>query len=83
MNAKQLIEQVNEAKQNNWQNSDLWKESQEMLEQIAEHFETCEECRKQFDAQEYPEQTLIEFEDYLSGTELSDWICGYTETGEF
>ena len=75
MNAKQLIEQVNECRQNNWQNSDLGNNSEEMLEKIAGHFENCEECRKEFDAQEYSEETLIDFEDELSGTELSDWVC--------
>lgn len=75
MNAKQLIEQVNECAKNHWKNSDLWDDSQEMFEQMAEHFETCEECRKEFDAMCYPEETLIEFEKNLSGTELSDWIC--------
>ena len=77
MNAKQLIEQVNVCAKNNWQNSDLWNESQEMLEKIAEHFENCEECRKEFDAQEYPEETLIDFEDRLARTEISDWICDF------
>jgi len=75
MKAEQLIEQVNECRKNNWQNSDLGKNSEEMLEAIADHFETCEECRKAFDVQEYPEETLVEFENELSGTELSDWIC--------
>lgn len=75
MNAKTLIEQVNACKSEYWQNSDLGKNSEEMLEKIAKHFETCAECRKQFDAQEYPEETIIDFEDRLTGTELSDWIC--------
>jgi len=79
MNAKQLIEQVNECAKNSWQNSDLWKESQEMLEKIAEHFENCEECRKEFDALEYPEETLIEFEDRLARTEITDWICDFED----
>lgn len=75
MNAKQLIEQVNECSKNNWQNSDLGKNSEEMLEKMAEHFENCEECRKEFDVQEYPEETLIDFEDELSNTDVYDWIC--------
>lgn len=75
MNAKQLIEQVKECVNNNWQNSDLGKNSEEMLEVIAEHFKNCEECRKEFDAQEYPEETLINFEDRLSGTTRYDWGC--------
>lgn len=75
MNSKTLIEQVRESQENNWKNSDIWKESQDMLEKIAEHFESCEECRKGFDAQEYPEQTLIEFEANLQTTGIKDWIC--------
>lgn len=75
MNAKQLIEQVNECAKNNWQNSDLGKNSEEMFEKIAEHFENCKECRKEFDAQAYPEETLIEFENRLNGTVLKEWVC--------
>ena len=75
MNANQLIEQVNVCRKNNWQNSDLGKNSEEMLEAIADHLKTCEECRKDFDVQEYPEETLIEFEGRLSGTDIHDWIC--------
>lgn len=87
MNAKQLIEQVNVCRKNNWQNSDLGKNSEELLEAIADHFETCEECRKEFDVQEYPEETLIEFEGNLSNTDIYDWICEerpkqQDETGE-
>lgn len=75
MNAKQLIEQVKECAKNNWQNSDLGIDSEELLESIVDHFENCEECRNEFDAQEYPEETLIEFEDRLSNTDIYDWIC--------
>jgi hypothetical protein len=87
MNAKQLIEQVSECKENNWQNSDLGKNSEEMLEIIAEHFENCEECRKEFDSQEYSEEALIDFEGNLSNTDIYDWICEerpkqQDETGE-
>lgn len=75
MNSKQLIELVNEYKSNNWKNSDFENNSVEMFEKIAEHFEVCQECREEFDFQEFPEKTLIEFEQILGGTELSDWIC--------
>lgn len=75
MNASTLIEQVEDAKENNWKNSDLWEKSENMLEAIAEHFKSCDKCRGAFDAQAYPEKTLLEFENMLSGTELSDWIC--------
>ena len=80
MNSKQLIEQVEIESKNDWENSDLSIISEEMLENIVEHFKICEECRKLFDEQEYESETLIEFEsDYLINTELSDWIC---EEGE-
>jgi hypothetical protein len=75
MDAKTLIKQVRECQKNNWQNSDLWKDSEEMLGEIADHFETCEECRKEFDAQEYQEENLIEFEIRLQTTEIYNWIC--------
>jgi hypothetical protein len=66
---------VEERKKNNWQNSDIGNNAEEILEIIADHFECCEECRNDFDAQGYPEETLIDFEGRLSLTELSDWIC--------
>lgn len=75
LDSKQLIDQVNGCRKNDWQNSDIGKKSEEMLVLIAEHFEICEECREDFDFQEFPEKTLIEFEYRLNGTDLSDWIC--------
>jgi len=75
MDSKQLINQVNGCRKNDWQNCNIGKKSKEMLVLIAEHFEICEECREDFDFQEFPEKTLIEFEDSLNGTDLSDWIC--------
>lgn len=76
MNSNELIEQVNNCRAINWHNSDLFRESELMLEQIADHLKTCERCRKQFDAQEYPQKRLINFEiEELVNTNLSDWIC--------
>lgn len=76
MNSEQLMEQVGIESKNGWKNSDLSIISEEMFEAIAEHFESCEECRKLFDDQGYESETLIEFEmDYLVNTVLSDWIC--------
>ena len=80
MDAKTLIDQVRECKMNNWKNSDLGRNSEKMLVAIADHFDNCEECRTEFDAQAYPETTLIDFEDRLSGTVLSDWI--HTKRGK-
>jgi len=75
MDSKTIIEQVKECQKNNWKNSDLGKNSEELLEEIAYHFETCEECRKDFDSMEYPEEWLIDFEERLSGTSINDWTC--------
>jgi putative transposon-encoded protein len=83
MNAEELIKQVEECRKNNWQNSDLGSGSEKMLEAIAEHFETCDECRKDFDAMDYPEKWLIDFEERLSGTSLSDWIHEDIHVHEF
>ena len=80
MNAKQLIEKVNECSKNNWKNSDLGRGSEKMLEYLADHFEMCEQCRKDFDAQEYPERTFIEIEERLMVTGINNLICGYDNT---
>jgi len=77
MNAKHLIEQTNECVSNHWQNSDLPRNVENLYEMIAAHFIGCEECRNDFDAQEYSSETLIDFssELHLSNTNPSDWIC--------
>lgn len=77
MNAKKLIEAVNECVSNHWQNSDLSRRSEIMLGIMADHFEKCEECREAFDTEEYTSETLIEFESerHLNNTNLFDWIC--------
>jgi hypothetical protein len=53
------------------------QEGEVMLERIADHFEHCQECRKAFDAQEYPEKTLVEFanERLAPNPALESWIC--------
>lgn len=75
MDAKTLIAQVREMQAEDWKNSDLWQASERMLEQIADHYEQCAECAEDFDAQEYPEKTLKEFEDRLGENNVWEWIC--------
>jgi len=77
MKAKELIRYVKECVAENWQNSHLWAEGEELLEQIAEHFEYCKECREAFDVMDYPQRTLIDFENQVLSVHpnLSDWIC--------
>ena len=76
MNAEELIELVNAEKARRWKNSDLYRETQEMLEEIAKHYETCEECRQAFDDTEYDEEELIDMEQYLDESNgVEDWIC--------
>jgi len=75
MNAQEFIAAVNHENENNWANSDLREETEEMLRKIAEHLFVCEKCRGDFDAMLYEEETLIDFERILSQTKLSDWIC--------
>ena len=80
MNAKELIEAVNEEKEKDWLNSDIPISSEKLLEQIAEHFERCPECRKAFDEMEYEEKTLVDFcREYIDHTDLQDWICEEVE----
>lgn len=75
MDSKQLIKQVENERKNEWKNSDIGRISEKLLEKIVSHFELCEECRRDFDAMGYPENTLIEFEHRLTGTKLKDWVC--------
>ncbi len=73
MNAKELIEAVKAG----WENSDLYDGVQTLLEQIAEHFETCEECRDAFDDIGYEEETLKDMELlFLQNMDLNRWVCG-------
>jgi ribosomal protein L37AE/L43A len=48
---------------------------------VVDHFEKCEDCRDQFDAEEYTSETLIEFSSKmrLSNTKLEDWTCQKTQ----
>ena len=82
MNAKQLIKATKECVATNWQNSNLPRNVEVLFEMMADHFEKCEDCRNQFDAEEYTSETLIEFssELHLSNTNPSDWICVSKET---
>ena len=75
MKANELIKQVNESVKNNWENSDLCAYAEGLLEKIAVHFEHCEECRNEFDIQDYEETTLKEMEEVFCTSEFSDWCC--------
>jgi len=75
MDAKTLISQVREEQAKFWQNSDLWQQSEDMLEAIVDHLEQCPACREAFDTQAYPEETLIEFEPRIANTTIDAWIC--------
>ena len=83
MNAKELIRKVTMCRGNNWRLSDISVEGETLLEKIADHYEKCEKCRKTFDAQEYPEEFLIDFErENIRNTKLEDWICNNEEIDE-
>lgn len=76
MDAMTLIADVRTLAENDWEDSDLWFEAESMLVDIAEHYRDCAECREAFDAQGYPEGTLIEFaNNHLGTTTIDDWIC--------
>ena len=75
MKAKDLVRMVEESKASAWRNSLLWREGEIMLEKIADHYKVCSECREMFDAQEYPDETLLGMEKYLANSKLSDWMC--------
>lgn len=75
---------VNELSLGGWQNSDLWNETEELLEKIAEHLKNCKGCAKNFQRQTLPIENLFEIENMLSqNPDLSDWICNaFTWTDE-
>jgi hypothetical protein len=77
MDSENLIFQVAQCRAENWKNSDISEEGEILLGKIADHFEHCTECRKAFDAQEYPEKTIIEFanERLAPNPALESWIC--------
>lgn len=75
MDATTLIRQVEECRRQRWKDSDLSPESERRLEAIADHLAACEECRADFDAMEYPETVLIDFERRLVTTTIEEWIC--------
>jgi hypothetical protein len=76
MNAKTLIETVKTEKSNGWENSDLYDGVQTLIEKIAAHFETCEECREAFDGMGYEEETLKDMELlFLQNMDLNRWVC--------
>ena len=79
MDAKELIQRVNEQKANGWKNSGLYRDVERLLEKIVQHYEICEDCRQAFDDTEYEEETLKEMEEYfITDMQLSDWICEET-----
>lgn len=77
MNANELIYQVRECRGEQWQNSDISSGGERLLEIIAAHYETCEECRDNFDMQEYEETTLIDiWHRFMAVNEApEEWIC--------
>ena len=76
MDAKTLINLVKSEKRNSWQNSDLYDGVQTLLEQIAAHYENCQECREAFDDMFYEEETLKDMELlFLQNMDISRWIC--------
>ena len=76
MDAKTLIKLIKSEKRNSWQNSDLYDGVQTLLEQIAVHYENCQECREAFDDMSYEEETLKDMELlFLQNMDLNKWIC--------
>ena len=78
MDAKELMNQVRECRNDeHWQNSDISKGGERLLEIIADHYEICEECRENFDLQEYEETTLIDiWHHFMAANEApEEWIC--------
>ena len=76
MNAKELIRQVNEEKSSGWKNSSIHRSIEIMMEHVAAHYETCEECSNAFNDTDYEEETLVEMEEYfIECADLNEWIC--------
>jgi len=76
MDAKTLIEMVEVEKSNGWENSDLYDAVQNLLEEIADHFDQCEECRDAFDAMGYEEESLKDMELlFLQNMDIDRWVC--------
>ncbi len=75
MDSKKLIALVNESMAENWADSDIWKEGENLLEKLSAHLERCMLCSFGFDFCNYPESTLSDFSCRLYNTDLSDWIC--------
>ena len=76
MDAHTLINLIKSEKSNSWQNSDLYDGVQTLLEQIAVHYESCQECRDAFDDMSYDEETLKDMELlFLQNMDISRWIC--------
>jgi len=80
MNSKELIKATKECVANHWNNSDIPRNNEVLLEMMSEHFENCEECRIDFDNAQFTGETLIEFSSkYLSSIVPSEWICDSRE----
>lgn len=73
MNSNELIEATKKCVAAHWQNSDLPRNVEVLYEMIADHYENCEECRDQFDAEMYVSETLSEL--HMYNTNPADWIC--------
>ena len=76
MNAKELINQIDQTHSNNWKNSYIDIEIQILLELIALHYKVCQDCRESFDDMEYDQTTLKEMEPiFQENNNLDLWIC--------
>jgi len=53
------------------------------MEKIAQHLQECKACREEFDAMDYPENTLLDMENRYSFLNISDWICEETQLIEY
>ncbi len=75
MKAKELVEFVEHESSRRWANSDLWSETQVILEHIATHFqEGCQECREEFNAMNYPDYARV-IEEIERDPDLRNWVC--------
>ena len=82
MNSKEFIKQVSECQAENWQNSDIPREIELNLEKIAEHYQECNECRKDFDIQDYQQKTLIELTNRYDFSNITEWLCDLKKEGD-
>ena len=77
LTSQTFIDMVDRERAINWQNSDIWREGEKMLEVVADHLKVCENCRMLFDDMYYKATTLIEWinETNFDNTAIEDWVC--------